>query len=105
MSIITFKWSLRQIMKTNDIKKGMVIQLNNGWYGIMADNMRGNTHMVDVDGWFREIGSVYSHDIKHYWPFHGSALGAEILVEGVPEKVEHTPAQLKLKESIRSNGF
>jgi len=92
-------------MKTNDIKKGMVIQLNNGWYGIMADNMRGNTRMVDVDGWFREIGSVYSHDIKHYWPFHGSALGAEILVEGVPETVEHTPAQLKLKERVLNSGF
>ena len=45
-------------MKTNDIKKGMVVQLNNGWYGIMADNMKGNTRMVDVDGIFREIGSV-----------------------------------------------
>ena len=33
-------------MKTNDIKKGMVVKLHNGWYGIMADNMRGNTRLV-----------------------------------------------------------
>ena len=92
-------------MKTNDIKKGMVIQLNNGWYGIMADNMKGNTRMVDVDGVFREIGSVYSHDIKYYWPFHGLALGAEILTEGMPEAVEHTPAQLKLKKQVKAMGF
>ena len=92
-------------MKTNDIKKGMVIQLNNGWYGIMADNMKGNTRMVDVDGMFREIGSVYSHDIKYYWPFHGSALGAEILVEGLPEPVEHTKSQLALKLQVDRSGF
>ena len=95
-------------MKTNDIKKGMVIQLNNGWYGIMADNMRGNTRMVDVDGMFREMGSVYSHDIIGVYPSYGklalnSALPNTYDDLGIP--VEHTPAQLKLKESILSNGF
>jgi|TARA_R110000824_G_scaffold25845_1_gene89669 hypothetical protein len=54
-------------MKTNDIKKGMVVELRNGWFGIMADNMKGNTRMVDVVGLYREIGSVYSHDIIKAW--------------------------------------
>jgi hypothetical protein len=30
-------------LTTNSIKKGMGVKLRNGWYGIMADNMRGNT--------------------------------------------------------------
>ena len=46
----------------------MVVELNNGWFGVMADNMRGNTRMVDVDGLYREIGSVYSHDIVKVFP-------------------------------------
>jgi len=101
-------------MKTNDIKKGMVIQLNNGWYGIMADNMRGNTRMVDVDGMFREMGSVYSHDIKYaYIADEPLAIHTNIpVVEGfncvkghVTKTVEHTPAQLKLKERVLNSGF
>ena len=40
-------------MKTNDIKKGMkvkVTQLGVPVTGIMLDNMRGNTRLVDVKG-------------------------------------------------------
>ena len=54
-------------LTTNSIKKGMGVKLRNGWYGIMADNMRGNTRMVDVDGMYREMGSVYSHDIIMFY--------------------------------------
>ena len=32
-------------MFTNDIKKGMRVQLNNGWYGTMYDNRKGNTRI------------------------------------------------------------
>ena len=72
-------------MKTNDIKKGMRVRLRNGWYGTMADNMKGNTRMVEVEGWFTETGSVYSHDI------------AFVEVDGEWLTVEHTKAQLDLK--------
>ena len=75
-------------MKTNDIKKGMRVYLRCGWYGTMADNMRGNTRMVDVEGIFREIGSVYAHDI----------VSVQDQKTGEWVKVEHTPAQNELRE-------
>jgi hypothetical protein len=93
-------------MKTNDIKKGMVVELNNGWFGIMADNMRGNTRMVDVDGMYREIGSVYSHDIVKVFPTNVN-LGSDIdIYKGFNSsgiKVEHNKKQLDLKSFIASN--
>ena len=85
-------------MKTNDIKKGHVVRLRNGWYGIMADNMKGNTRLVDVDGMFREMGSVYSHDITIAWPDEKFPLGSQIRLHGAMHMVTHTDSQLKLKE-------
>tara|TARA_B100001123_G_C15222453_1_gene991821 strand:- start:344 stop:643 length:300 start_codon:yes stop_codon:yes gene_type:complete len=99
-------------MKTNEIKKGMVVKLKNGWFGIMADNMRGNTRMVDVDGAYREIGSVYSHDIVKAWKTN-IELGGNIM-EAITatrtasdnwEWVEYTKSQLKLKEQVKAMGF
>ena len=95
-------------MKTNDIKKGMVVELNNGWLGIMADNMKGNTRMVDVDGMYREIGSVYSHDIIKAWDTKlelGSLLKtpcmhSDLLLDGIA--IEHTQKQLELKSLVAS---
>ena len=84
-------------MKTNEIKKGMKIksvQLGQECSGIMADNMKGNRRMIDVKGTelglFDEIGSVYSHDIV--W-----AKGTDGWV-----RVEHTPAQVKLRKEVNS---
>ena len=87
-------------MTTNEIKKGMKIksvQLGVPCTGIMMDNKKGNTRLVDVKGseigMFDEMGSVYSHDI--------------ILVE-VDDKwveVEHTEKQLKLKKSLANMGW
>jgi hypothetical protein len=96
-------------MKTNDIKKGMVVELNNGWFGIMADNMRGNTRMVDVDGMYREMGSVYSHDIIRAWNTKlkmGSDIKKQLTykqlyVDGID--IEHNKKQLELKSFIASN--
>ena len=97
-------------MKTNDIKKGMVVELNNGWFGIMADNMRGNTRMVDVDGMYREIGSVYSHDIVYAWDTK-LELGSDIKNKTEQEfplpwsngnAIEHTKKQLELKSFVAS---
>ena len=77
-------------MKTNEIKKGMRVKLRNGWYGTMMDNMRGNTRMVEVEGYETEIGSVYSHDI------------AMVKVDGIWMMVHLTPAQLKLRTSVEA---
>ena len=87
-------------MKTNEIKKGMKIKVTNLGVpvtGIMLDNLKGDTRLVDVKGsevgMFDEMGSVYSHDIA--------------LVE-VDEKwirVEHTEKQMKLKQKVAEFGF
>ena len=87
-------------MTTNEIKKGMKIksvQLGVPVTGIMLDNKKGNTRLVDVKGsevgFFDEMGSVYAHDI--------------ILVEQNSNwvEVEHTEKQLKLKQSVSSFGW
>lgn len=75
-------------MKTNDIKKGMRIQMANGWKGTMMDNVKGNTRMAEIEGFETEIGSVYAHDIM--W----------VVVDNKAVKVEHTDKQLQLKEQI-----
>ena len=87
-------------VKTNDIKKGTKIkskQLGVPVTGIMLDNKKGNTRLVDVKGsevgLFDEIGSVYSHDI----------ILAEI--DGVWKSVEHTEKQLNLKRQLNSMGW
>lgn len=76
-------------MKTNELKKGVRVRLQNGWYGTMADNARGNTRMVTVEGYYTETGSVYSHDI------------VLAFIEGETIQIEHTPAQLKLRKLVK----
>lgn len=76
-------------MKTNDIKKGMRIKLANGWYGTMLDNKRGNIRLAEVEGIYKEIGSIYAHDI--------------ISVEqpdGVWHVVEHTKQQKQTANAV-----
>jgi len=87
-------------MKTNDIKKGMRVKLSFSasmgqtprWEAVIIDNMRGNIRLADVYGFEHEMGSIYSHDIEYYKP--------------TPEsdwvKVEHTPAQLKVKQEVNT---
>ena len=87
-------------MTTNEIKKGMRVkttQLGVRVTGIMMDNLKGNTRLVETKGsevgFFDEMGSVYAHDI--------------ILVEQNSNWVEvtHTEKQLKLKKSLASIGW
>ena len=87
-------------MTTNEIKKGMRIksvQLGVPVTGIMLDNKKGNTRLVDVKGsevgMFDEMGSVYAHDITL------------VLVDNCWVEVEHTEKQLKLKQSVSSFGW
>ena len=76
-------------MKTNDIKKGMRFLLKCGWFATMADNMKGNTRMAEVEGYFTEIGSVYAHDITSVQ-----------LPDGTWEHVEHTTNQANLERLV-----
>lgn len=80
-------------MKTNDIKKGVRIKLRNGWEADMADNMKGNTRMAKVYGTYTEIGSVYAHDIL------------SVLIDGQWIRAEHTPAQVRLRQTVGAFGF
>jgi hypothetical protein len=87
-------------MKTNEIKKGMKIkskQLGLPVTGIMMDNKKGNTRLVDVKGtevgMFDEIGSIYSHDI------------VMVEVDDFWIEVEHTDAQKKLELQIERYGW
>jgi hypothetical protein len=82
-------------MLTNDIKKGMRVQLKNGWEGTMMDNARGNTRMVEVEGNFTEIGSVYVWDIASVLPMNGVS-------DGVWIGVDLTEKQLKTMKTVKA---
>ena len=86
---------MSKAIKTNEIKKGMRIkskQLGVNVTGVMMDNKKGNTRMVETHGTevglFDEIGSIYSHDI------------VLVEIDGAWETVEHTDAQLNLEQTV-----
>lgn len=72
-------------MRSNALKAGFRIRLNDGREAVVNDNMKGNLRMVLIDG---EIGSVYSHEI----------VAVNIGDEWFP--VMHTPFQEKLKRNL-----
>ena len=77
-------------MKTNDLKKGDRVQLRNGWFATVEDNLKGNTRCLTVEGFSTETGSVYAHDIV-----------LKINQTGINEGIEHTPAQTKLRDTVQ----
>jgi hypothetical protein len=104
-------------MKTNDLKKGDRVLLATGeqngdiatcndfatwerlqltgssfkaWEGTIHDNRKGVRRMVEVEGFYKEIGDVYAHDIIAYQ------------ADGKWLPVEHTPAQLKLRQDVKN---
>ena len=50
-------------IEPNDIKKGDIGYLKNGWKFEMMDNKKGNIRLAMVHGDFPEMGSIYPHDI------------------------------------------
>ena len=78
---------------TNELKKGTEIkstQLGIPVSGVIADNKKGNTRLVEVKGsevgLFDEVGSVYAYDIKF------------AKISGQWIRVQHTEKQMKLQE-------
>jgi hypothetical protein len=75
---------------TNELKKGALVVLNNGWRARLMDNQKGNVRMAEVygaeHGYFDEIGSVYCHNI-HFAIVNNKAI-----------PVQHTNAQKTLKQ-------
>jgi hypothetical protein len=85
------------MVKTNDLKKGteiMSVQLGFPVKGVMADNKKGNTRLVDVKGssigMFDEIGSVYAHDI------------IKARINGNWVSVQHTKEQIAHKKLVNT---
>lgn len=77
-------------MLSKDIKKGMRMVLENGWYATMKDNGRGTTRIAEVEGFYTETGSIYTYDIV-----------AALTPTGW-EAVVHTDKELKLKQMVDS---
>jgi hypothetical protein len=77
-------------MLTNDLKKGDMVKLVNGWKARIEDNKKGNIRMATVYGVVSEMGSIYVHDI------------IATLVQGEWQMVTHTPAQKKLRDNVRN---
>jgi hypothetical protein len=86
------------MITTNELKKGRRVLLRNGWQADIMDNMKGNTRLAKVYGFETEIGSVYSHDIAQ-----AETLGINSLTQWI--RVEHTPAQQKLRAKVKAYGF
>jgi hypothetical protein len=90
-------------MKTNELKKGTMVLLANGWHGELWDNARGNTRVVNVYGDYEEAGSVYSHDIIAYannqnFEAPKSVLSSWDWCRGI----EYTPSQEQCRIMVRS---
>jgi hypothetical protein len=92
--IVIVKFNERNIMKTNELKKGTRIYMRNGWEGTLLDNKKGNTRCAEIEGYVTEAGSVYAHDIIRYRDADGNW-----------QDVDHTPAQLKLRKTVGAFGF
>ena len=75
-------------MTPNELKKGTVVFLRNGWKATLEDNMRGNTRLATVEGFVTETGSIYAHNIVY------------AIVKGKRTTVEYTPSMLKCRRMV-----
>ena len=80
-------------VKANDLKKGVVGYLKNGWKFEVYDNKKGSIRLAKVYGFCTEIGSIYIKDIDY------------VLVDGKAEKIELTKSQAKAAAAIAAAGF
>ena len=78
---------------SNEIKKGDFILQVNGWYGEMLDNMKGNTRVANIHGYFTEAGSIYVWDITN------------IVKDGKLYNLKLTDKQVKDKIMVESISF
>jgi hypothetical protein len=84
-------------MKTNDLKKDSKILLRNGWKATLLDNKKGNIRMAEVEGFVKEAGSVYAHDIvARYHDVPMSENGSWI------HDIEYTDSQLDCQKRVKS---
>lgn len=82
------------MIKTNDVKKGTRIKMDDGFEGYMQDNVRGNIRLISIvtpqgEDW----GSTYAHRIK------------QAFVDGKWVDVELTREQIKMRASLDAMGL
>jgi hypothetical protein len=78
------------MLNSNDLKKGTQIILKSGFGAVLYDNKKGNIRLAEVDGIFKEIGSIYSHDID------------QAFINGNWQPVTHTKKQKDLNTLINA---
>ena len=78
---------------SNEMKKGDFILQVNGWYGEILDNMKGNTRVANIHGYFTEAGSIYVWDITN------------IVKDGKLYNLKLTDKQVKDKIMVESISF
>lgn len=88
----------RRFVYANDLRKGDVVFLRNGWRATIADNRKGITRMAEVFGYETETGSIYAHDISSMLAQGEDAFRPHI-------EVRLTPAQRKQADRIRAAGL
>jgi len=77
-------------MKTNDLKKGAMVVLRNGWKAWLRDNKKGQVRLATVEGYETETGSIYAHDIEF------------AVIDGALVRVTHTEPQLNLRKTLET---
>lgn len=78
-------------MLSNELRKGdRVVMAGTGWNATIMDNAKGNIRIADVEGFFREMGSVYVWDIAY-----------KVNADGTHEYIDLTPKQEKDRGNVR----
>ena len=78
-------------MLANDMKKGQLGTLHNGWNFKIEDNKKGVIRMCTVYGAYTEMGSVYIHDMNTL-----------TMPDGSVEKIEFSDRQQKQIDKIKT---
>lgn len=80
------------MVTTNEIKKGWMVKLRNGFTAKCLDDRKGNIRRMEVYGVVTESGDVYAHDI----------VAARPATSPDWTHVSITPAQKKAQELNRA---
>lgn len=79
-------------MLSNELRKGdRVVMRGTNWNATIMDNVKGNIRVADVEGLYREMGSVYVWDIAY-----------KLNEDGSTEPIELTPKQIKDRANVNN---
>jgi hypothetical protein len=53
-------------IRSNELKKGdKIVMKGTMWEGTILDNKKGNIRLAEINGFHKDIGSIYVHDIGY----------------------------------------